>query len=35
MAKLYQTDNTDTDAKEVGPRTNELLAGWPTADQRR
>jgi transposase-like protein len=27
MAKLYQTDNTDTDTKEVGPKTNELLAG--------
>jgi putative transposase len=27
MAKLYQTDNDMTDTKEVGPRTNELLAG--------
>jgi putative transposase len=27
MAKLYQTDNDVTDTKEVGPRTNELLAG--------
>ena len=27
MAKLYATDNDVTDTKEVGPRTNELLAG--------
>jgi putative transposase len=27
MAKLDQTDNDDGDTKEVGPRTNELLAG--------
>ncbi len=27
MAKLDQTDNDGTDTKEVGPRTNELLAG--------
>jgi putative transposase len=27
MAKLYQTGNNETDTKEVGPRTNELLAG--------
>ena len=26
MAKLYAIDNDDTNAKEVGPRTNELLA---------
>jgi Transposase and inactivated derivatives len=26
MAKLYATDNTDNDTKEVGPKTNELLA---------
>jgi len=27
MAKLYEIDNDDDNAKEVGPRTNELLAG--------
>jgi transposase-like protein len=27
MAKLYENDNTDDITKEVGPRTNELLAG--------
>jgi putative transposase len=27
MAKLYETDKTDRDTKEVGTRTNELLAG--------
>jgi hypothetical protein len=27
MAKLYENDNTALDTKEVGPRTNELLAG--------
>jgi putative transposase len=27
MAKLYENDNTDPDTKEVGPTTNELLAG--------
>jgi putative transposase len=27
MAKLDATDNNDTDTKEVGPKTNELLAG--------
>ena len=27
MAKLYENDNNADNAKEVGPRTNELLAG--------
>ena len=27
MAKLYEIDNDDRNTKEVGPRTNELLAG--------
>ena len=27
MAKLYEIDNDDDNTKEVGPRTNELLAG--------
>jgi putative transposase len=27
MAKLYENDNTEPNTKEVGPRTNELLAG--------
>jgi putative transposase len=27
MAKLYENDNTDPNTKEVGPRSNELLAG--------
>jgi len=27
MAKLYEIDNDDPNTKEVGPRTNELLAG--------
>jgi transposase-like protein len=27
MAKLYEIDNDDPSTKEVGPRTNELLAG--------
>ena len=27
MAKLYEIDNDDEQHKEVGPRTNELLAG--------
>ena len=27
MAKLYEIDNDDAHDKEVGPRTNELLAG--------
>jgi putative transposase len=27
MAKIYETDNDDHNDKEVGPRTNELLAG--------
>jgi transposase-like protein len=27
MAKLYENDNDAPDDKEVGPRTNELLAG--------
>jgi hypothetical protein len=27
MAKLYEIDNDDHNTKEVGPSTNELLAG--------
>ena len=27
MAKLYETDNDGRDTKEVGAKTNELLAG--------
>src|SRR5262249_45842292 len=27
MAKLYDNDNTEPNTKEVGPTTNELLAG--------